>query len=182
MIRKVLLFNLSLLLTGMLLSEGAFAQEALKPRPSPLEMVTFKYEDTYIKITYSRPHKRGREVFSENGLAPYNQVWRTGANEATELTVTKAIKIGDHKLEAGTYSIFSIPKENSWTIILNEELGQWGSYRYNAEHDVLRFDVPVKNTETAYEPFTIEFDQEKNGVNLLMMWDQSQVSIPITFL
>ncbi len=182
MIRKVLLFNLSLLLTGMLLSEGAYAQEALKPRPSPLEMVTFKYEDTYIKITYSRPHKRGREVFSDTGLAPYNQVWRTGANEATELTVTNAIKIGGHELEAGTYSLFSIPKENSWTIILNKELGQWGAYRYNPEHDVLRFDVPVKNTETAYEPFTIEFEQEKQGVNLMMMWDQTQVSIPIEFL
>lgn len=178
---KVFTFNLLMLLAGML-CHATYAQEALKPRPSPLELVTFKYEDTYVKVTYSRPHKKGREVFASQGLAPYNEVWRTGANEATEITVTKAIKLDGHKLEAGTYSLFTIPKENNWTIILNSELGQWGAYKYNKEHDVLRFDVPVKKLDVAYEPFTIEFEQGQKNVHMLMMWDKTQVAIPIEFL
>lgn len=163
------------------LFSGSYAQEALKPRLSPLEVVTMKYEDAYVKITYGRPHKRGREVFGSE-LAPYGQVWRTGANEATEITVTKDIKIGGKKLPAGTYTMFSIPYQDRWTIILNEELGQWGAYNYNPDKDVLRFDVPVKKIETIYEPFTVEFQQNPNSTNILMMWDDVQVTIPIEFL
>lgn len=181
MIGKLLAINLYVLLLSGLFNVS-FAQEALKLRPSPLEMVTFKYEDTYIKVTYSRPHKRGREVFGNPDLVPYDSVWRTGANEATEITVTKAIEIAGQKLEAGTYSVFSIPRKDRWTIILNSDLGQWGAYKYNPEFDVLRFDVPTTQTETVYEPFTIEFEQGKKNVNMVMMWDRTKVSIPIEFL
>jgi len=158
-----------------------YAQETLKPRLSPFEVVTMKYEDNYVKITYGRPHKRERDVFGTE-LAPYGEVWRTGANEATEITVTKDMKLAGKKLQAGTYTLFTIPNQNRWTIILNEELGQWGAYNYNAEKDILRFDVPVKKIETIYEPFTIEFEQNATSTNLLMMWDDVQVSIPIEFL
>ena len=89
-------------------SEFASAQEALKPRLSPLEMVTMKYDDTYVKITYSRPHKRGRKIFGNPEIVPYGEVWRTGANEATEMTVTKPITIAGKSLDAGTYSILCI--------------------------------------------------------------------------
>ena len=182
MIGKLLTFNLCVLLLFGLLSNDSFAQEALKLRPSPLEMVTFKYEDTYIKVTYSRPHKRGREVFGNPELVPYDSVWRTGANEATELTVTNSIEIAGEKLAAGTYSVFTIPREGRWTIILNSDLGQWGAYKYNPEFDVLRFDVPSTQIETVYEPFTIEFEQGKQNVNMVMMWDRTKVTIPIEFL
>ena len=181
MIRKLLTFNLCLFLMGALL-QTAHAQEALKPRPSPLEVVTFKYEDTYIKVTYSRPHKRGREIFGKDGLVPYDSVWRTGANEATEITVTKDIEIAGNKLEAGTYSLFTIPKKDKWTIILNSELGQWGAYKYNKEYDVMRFDVPVQSTDVVYEPFTIEFEQGKKDVSMVMIWDKTKVTIPIDFM
>ena len=158
---------------------GTYAQEPLKPRPSPLEMVTMKYEGTYIKVTYGRPHKRGREIFG--GLEPYGQVWRTGANEATEISVTDRINFGGKILEAGTYTIFSIPYADRWTIILNSELGQWGAYNYNEKSDILRFDVPTQQLEIVYEPFTIEFEQEAKSANLVMKWDRTAVSIPITF-
>lgn len=158
----------------------AFSQEALKPRLSPLEMVTMKYEDAYIKITYGRPHKKGREIFGS--LEPYGEVWRTGANEATEITVTKDIKIGGKNLSAGTYTLFTIPYQDKWTIILNEELGQWGAYNYNPEKDVLRFDVPVTRMSTVYEPFTIEIEQNQDSINVVMMWDTTKVSIPIQFI
>ena len=168
-----------ILVMGFQLSDG-FAQEALKPRPSPLEMVTMKYEDTYVKITYGRPHKRGRAIFGD--LIPYGEVWRTGANEATEITLTQAIKIGGNALKAGTYTLFTIPKEDSWTLVFNSELGQWGAYNYNDKFDVLRFEVPVTTSEVVYEPFTITFEQKANSAELVMMWDRTKVSIPIEFM
>ena len=156
------------------------AQEALKPRPSPLEMITMKYEDTYIKITYGRPHKRGRNIFGD--LLPYGEVWRTGANEATEITITGTVKIGGQQIKPGTYTLFSIPNKDNWTIILNSELGQWGAYNYNSKMDVVRFEAPVSATEEVYEPFTIEFQQKAQSAELVMMWDQTKVTIPIEFM
>lgn len=159
---------------------AAYSQEALKPRLSPLEMVTMKYGDTYIKITYGRPHKRDREIFGE--LVPYGQVWRTGANEATEITLTGRIKIAGRELAPGAYTIFTIPQKDKWTIILNSEVGQWGAYNYNQNYDVMRFDVPVKTLDVVYEPFTIEFEQHEEITNILMMWDRTKVEIPIEFV
>ncbi len=156
------------------------AQEALKPRPSPLEMVTLKYEDTYVKVTYCRPHKRGRNIFGD--LVPYGEIWRTGANEATELTITGNISMAGHAIKPGTYTLFTIPHEDRWTIVLNSELGQWGAYNYNEKFDVLRFEVPVNQVENTYEPFTMEFEQKAQSAELVMMWDQIRVSIPLEFM
>ncbi|MBL6449260.1 DUF2911 domain-containing protein [Fulvivirga sp. 29W222] len=160
---------------------NVFAQEAITPRPSPAAIITMKYDETYVKLTYCQPHKRGRAIFG--GLVPYGHVWRTGANEATEITLTGDILINGDTLNAGTYSIFSIPQQNQWTIIVNEELGQWGSYNYNKDADVIRFDVPTQKIQgTVWEPFTITFEQKNDTANLLMMWDQTKVTIPIQFL
>jgi hypothetical protein len=160
-------------------AEKTFAQEALKPRPSPMYMTTIKYDDTYVKITYGRPHKRDRDIFG--GLVPYGEIWRTGANEATELTATGDIKLAGNLVEEGTYSLFTIPKEEEWTIILNNALGQWGAYDYNPDKDVLRFEVPVEETDVIYEPFTIEFKQDNSNAYLEMKWDRTKVSIPVSF-
>lgn len=177
--KKNLFFTFFLfLLIAAPLAEG-FAQEALKPRPSPLEVVTMKWEDTYLKITYSRPHKRGRVIFGD--LVPYGKVWRFGANEATELTTTGPIKLAGNEVPAGTYSMFAIPEENEWTIILNKDLGQWGAYRYDPDKDFLRFTVPTQKIDTSYEPFTLEFEQTGNDVVLKGMWDQTMINIPVSF-
>ena len=162
-------------------SLSAYGQEALKPRLSPLEVVTMKYDETYVKITYGRPHKRDRTVFGNPELVPYGEVWRTGANEATEITLTGPIKIAGNDLKPGVYTVFSIPEKDQWTIILNSDVGQWGAYNYNPEKDVLRFTVPVEPTEVVYEPFTIEFEQQNSGANILMMWDRVKVEIPVEF-
>lgn len=158
----------------------ASAQDAVKPRPSPLAVVTSRYKDTYIKITYSQPHKRGRAIFG--GVVPYGQVWRTGANEATELTVTRDIKINGTDLKAGSYSLFTIPQKDAWTIIINGELGLWGAYNYNSKLDIARFDVPVTPvTEFVYEAFTILIDPRNARADLVLAWDRSKVIIPIQF-
>lgn len=170
----------SLVLTVLICSAAAMAQETLKPRLSPLEMVTMKYGDAYVKITYGRPHKRDRKIFGE--LVPFGKVWRTGANEATEITLTGWIKIAGNELAPGAYTIFSIPGKDKWTIIINSEVGQWGAYNYNQNFDVMRFDVPVQTTDVVYEPFTIEFEQHEETTNMLMMWDQTKVEIPLEFV
>ena len=113
------------------------AQEVVKPRPSPAAVVSMRFKDAYVKITYSQPHKNGREVFGK--LVPYGQVWRTGANETTEITLTKDILLNGQLLKAGTYSIFTIPEKEKWTIIINSDLGLWGAYNYNPKMDVIRF-------------------------------------------
>lgn len=156
------------------------AQEAIKPRLSPLEIVTVKYESTYIKITYGRPHKKNREIFGE--LVPYGKVWRTGANEATEITLTKDVIINKKRLAAGTYTIFTIPQKDSWKVIFNTDLGQWGAYNYNPDKNELVIDAEVTTMDTVYEPFTIEFQLQDDSTNLLMMWDKTKASFTINFL
>ena len=158
----------------------AFGQEAIKSRPSPLAILAIRYKDAYIKITYSQPQKRGREIFGK--LVPYDQVWRTGANEATELTITKNIQINGTLLKAGTYSLFTIPQKDSWTIIINSEVGLWGAYNYNSKLDVMRFNIPPSTTDTVYESFTMQFDHRNEVADLLLYWDRTKISIPIKFI
>lgn len=160
---------------------SAFAQQAVKPRLSPLAIVSSKYKDTYLKITYGQPHKRGREVFGN--LVPLNEVWRTGANEATEITLTKEAYFAGNLLQAGTYSLFTIPGPVKWTIIINQETGLWGSYNYNPKLDVLRFEVAAGDTgNTIYEAFTIQLDQRNSLADLILLWDKTKIVIPIQFI
>lgn len=157
------------------------AQLAVQPRPSPLAIATARHKDTYLKIVYSQPHKRGREIFGKT--VPFGEVWRTGANEATEITISRDISINGQPLKSGTYSLYSIPQVEKWTIIINADVGMWGSYNYNTKQDVLRFDVPVqKLTDTVYEPFTIVIDQKTDTATVSLLWDKTKVSFPIQFL
>ncbi len=166
-----------ILLFGSFLSHG---QEALKQRPSPLSITAAKYKDSYLKITYSQPHKRGREIFGK--LVPYGDVWRTGANEATEITITKDIEMSGKILKAGTYSLFTIPEKDKWTIIINNEVGLWGSYNYNTKLDVMRFEVPATINTTLYEAFTISIRQLNEMATLEFLWDNIRAAIPIKFI
>lgn len=159
---------------------NSFAQEAVKPRPSPLAIASSRYKDGYIKIIYSQPHKEGREIFGK--LVPYGEVWRTGANEATEITFTKDLMINSALVKAGTYSLFTLPEKDNWTIILNSELGLWGSYNYNSKLDVFRFQVsPQSLGEVVYEPFTITIDQRSDKAEINLMWDHVKVSLLVQF-
>jgi hypothetical protein len=158
-----------------------FAQDAPVLRPSPTAITAIRYKDSYVKITYCQPRKRGREVFGK--LVPYAEVWRTGANEATEITLTKDVFIKGTVVPAGTYSLFTIPGMETWTIIINKDLGQWGSYNYNIKLDFLRFEVPVQKIENeVYEAFTIQFDHRNSVADLLLLWDKTKISIPFQFI
>lgn len=149
-------------------------------RPSPAAITSLRYKDAYVKLTYSQPMKRGREIFGK--LVPYGKVWRTGANEATEITTTKNISLNGFLLKTGTYSIFTIPDKDKWTIIINSELGLWGAYNHNAKLDILRFDVPVQVADKVYEAFTLKFESRNESADLQLLWDRVKVVIPVKFL
>jgi hypothetical protein len=177
--RKAFLINLLLIFSCICVELQA--QTPIKQIPSPLAMVTYKYEDTYIKITYGRPSKRNRPIFGE--LVPFGKVWRTGANEASEITITKDILIAGDSVKAGTYTLFTIPEKDSWTIILNKELGQWGAFKYNPDEDYKRIRVTSTSMPTVYETFSIEFettDPKQGLINALLKWDKTKVVIPIS--
>lgn len=171
------------LICAMVFAAPAAAQEVVpapESRPSPLALTQATLDDgTYVKVHYGSPRKRGRDIFG--GLVPYDRVWRLGANEATELTTTQPIRFGGERLPAGTYSLFAIPNENTWTIIVNENLGQWGAFSYAEDADVLRVDVPVQRTERIHEAFSINLEQEEGeeGARLVVTWDRTRVTVPI---
>ncbi len=164
----------------LLLPATAFAQEPVKQRPSPTVITAARYKDTYLKIVYGQPQKKGRDIFGQ--VVPFGQVWRTGANEATEMTLTRDIRINNLDLKSGTYSIFTIPEKDSWTFIVNADIGLWGSYNYNPKTDVLRFAVPVMAIPDPQEAFTIQLDQKNDKADLILAWDKTKVTIPIQFL
>lgn len=150
-------------------------------RRSPIAIASVSYEDTYLKVVYGQPYRNGREVFGD--LVPYGEVWRTGANEATELTVTETINFGGKTLEAGTYALFTIPFEQYWTVILNNQLGQWGAFEYDPDYDELRVQIPVEKTEQIAEAFTITFPKEVTDgkTTMRMRWEEVSVSVPVRF-
>lgn len=161
----------------LLVSAEAIAQQAPNPRPSPVAISALNVDGTHIKVVYGMPHKRDRQIFG--GLVPYGEVWRTGANEATEITFTKDVVFGGVDVPAGTYALFSIPNEGEWTIILNKVLGQWGAYRYNAEHDLVRFTVSSHTLDEEWEAFRILLANDEGKISLSMNWERTGVTIPI---
>lgn len=133
-----------------------------------------------VRVTYSRPAKKGREVFVK--LAPFNEVWRTGANESTEIKFYRDVTIQGKTVKAGTYSLFTIPNATEWTIVINSDLDFWGAYSYNETHDILRVKVPVIKSEDVIEDFSIKFRKGKDNEAIMMLgWDTTFVEIPISF-
>ena len=171
---KIICILLALPIVGI-----SHAQEAEK-RISPLAITFARYKDSYLKVIYSQPAKKKREIFGN--LIPYGQVWRTGDNEATEITLTRDVVIQGKNIAAGTYSLFTIPNPNEWTIILNKEVGLWGTYNYTPKSDVERWTVPVKKMEgKSAEWFTIQLDSKNNIADLNICWDDICVTLPIQF-
>jgi hypothetical protein len=135
-------------------------------------------EPVVMRVIYSRPQLNGRRVFGE--LQEYGQVWRLGANEATEIEFFKDVKINHKKIKKGRYTLYCIPYTDKWTIIINKETDTWGAFRYDKAKDVVRMDVPVNKNETT-EGLTIVFEKSPTGANMLMYWDDVRASLPIEF-
>lgn len=151
---------------------------------SPEEEVVFNQGDLLINVFYNRPSKKGREIFG--GLVPYDEVWRTGANEATTFETNQDIIIEGKTLKAGKYSVWTIPRETTWTIIFNSEHGQWGvnskgEPNRNPELDVLTVDVHAVKQDQVFEQFTIAFEKTGEDAEMVLIWDTTLVSMPFTF-
>jgi hypothetical protein len=133
-----------------------------------------------VRVTYSRPAKKDREIFGK--LIPYDEVWRAGANESTEIKFYKDVTIQGKKVKAGTYSLFAIPNVNEWTLIINSDLDFWGAYSYNQVNDVLRINVPVKKSAEVIENFSIQLGKvNDNEAALRLAWDTTLVELIIAF-
>ncbi|WP_378183241.1 DUF2911 domain-containing protein [Aquimarina sp. SS2-1] len=128
-----------------------------------------------IKVIYSRPQKKGRTMLGDK--VPYGKVWRTGADEATEIKLFKDMKLGDETVKAGTYSLFTIPGEKEWTIILSSDLDAWGAYSYNEKNDVARIQVPAAKGDEL-EAFSIAFKKVDNGYHMVLGWETTRVEVP----
>ena len=150
-----------------------------RPRTSAVAIAQYKAGEVYMRAVYGQPLRRGREIFGV--LQPYGQLWRTGANEATEVTFTRDVRFGGKLLRAGTYTLFTVPDSTKWTVICNGDLGQWGAFGYNAAKNVLTVDVAPTTTREIYEAFTIRFDETKTGADMVLLWDKTRVAVPITF-
>ena len=148
----------------------------------PVNAAKVKKDDAsmpIIKVLYSRPARKGREVFGV--LEKFDKVWRLGANESTEIIFDRAVTIGDKKLAAGKYSLFAIPSKDKWTIIVNKQTDRWGAFTYDEKKDVARVDVPVTKLDVPIESFSIVFTDAPAGANMIMAWDTTQVTLPIGF-
>lgn len=135
-------------------------------------------EPLIARLLYSRPQKAGRVVFGE--LIEYGKVWRLGANEATELELFQTVTVNKTRLKKGRYTLYAIPTEKTWTIIFNRETDTWGSFRYNADKDVLRVDLPVSMEDNSAEYFSAAFEKKGKEIILKMKWDKAAVSLPIS--
>jgi hypothetical protein len=162
----------------LLLIPTAQAQkfDDLDKSPMDVEFIRNQNNAPMIRIIYSRPQKNGREIFG--GLVPYDKVWRTGANEATEITLYQDMLINGKPIQTGTYTLYTIPGEEEWTVIINRAVNVWGAYEYDKEKDVLRVNVPVEETAAPVEVFSMTFQPIENGANLLMGWDDVYVTVP----
>lgn len=165
----------------MLFSLNLSAQDFEGLNKSPMDAAAFpasyKESNKLIKIIYSRPQLKDREV---SKLAPNGEVWRTGANEAAELTLYTDMKLGDTKVPAGTYTFYVIPGDTEWTAIISKDLNVWGSYFYNQANDVARLNVPVSEGKESLEAFSIAFSEAENGVNMHLGWGTVRVAVPFT--
>jgi hypothetical protein len=163
-------------------------------RPSPMGMARITVDDTYMRVVYSRPYKRDRDnIFGseESGaLVPYGTIWRTGANEATEITFTGDVMIGDQKLAAGTYSLFTVPGPESWTVHFNSELGLSGTGRFYpdtqkfesvdlAASDMLVHTAPAGTLEEEVDQFTIAFEPMSGGAEMCLRWINTEIRVPV---
>lgn len=149
------------------------------PAPSPTQTLKQDFGLSSIELTYSRPSAKDRKIFGD--LVPYNKVWRTGANAATKIIFKDAVELGGKKVDTGTYVLYSIPGIDSWEIIINKGITNWGTDGYKEAEDIIRFKVAPMKLKNRAETFTMQFSNiMAESCNLDIMWDKSIVSIPIT--
>ena len=163
--------NVSMVLTLCLLATFVTGQKLAK---SPAKEMSDSFNGSEITINYNAPSVRDREIWG--GLVPYDKIWRTGANGATKITLANDTEIEGQKLAAGTYAIFTIPSQKTWTVIFNTNSDQWGAYDYSKDKDALRVNVvPVKVDEKTEQMTFVKADDS----SIHLLWENLAVPIRI---
>ncbi|MCD8408674.1 DUF2911 domain-containing protein [Tenacibaculum finnmarkense] len=177
--KKIIFVTVVLILT-VLFSNQVTAQSFAGLDKSPMDVAaypsSYRISDKLVKVVYSRPQLRRRTV---SKLAPNKKVWRTGANEATEITFYKDVNFGGKEVKAGTYTLFTIPGNKEWTIILSTAKNVWGAYSYNETEDVVRVSASVSTSKKSIEAFSIAFNGQENDATMYLGWGKVIVSVPV---
>ena len=168
-LRATLIATLTLGLAGLV--------EAQEKRVSPHESTSATIAGKKITIEYGRPYKKGRKIYG--GLVPFGEVWRTGADEATKLTTEADLMVGDMHVAKGTYSLFTIPSEKGWTLILNKVADQWGAFKYDQSQDLGRTPMKVTQRDAPLEQLSITIESAGDKGTLKVAWDQTVAAADI---
>ena len=171
-------FLLAVFLTA--LSTIAIAQQAKSKRPSPPAQAKCQFGDgKSVTVDYSSPRMKGRKIYG--GLVPYSQVWRTGANEATTFNTTANLTVGGANVPTGDYTLFTLPSQSTWKLIISKKTGEWGIPYPGEANDLVRVDMQKQPLSSPVENFTIAFD--KSGPDACVMhvdWETTRVSVNVT--
>jgi hypothetical protein len=152
------------------------AQQDKSKRPSPPAKASCKFADgKTIQTDYSSPRTKGRKVFG--GLVGYGEVWRTGANESTTLVTNANLAVGGKDVPAGSYTIFTLPTADKWTLIISKKTGEWGTDYPGESNDLARVDMEVAKTPSPVENFTIAYEQKGGSCVLTLSWENTQASV-----
>lgn len=175
--RKPLAVGVSLVMLIAVMGMAQQPSQDKSKRPSPPGTAEVTLKSKKITIDYSRPSLKGRKVGQE--LAPYGKVWRTGANEATALTTEIDLNIGGAKVPAGKYTLYTLPSEGTWKLIINKQTGQWGT-QYDESQDLARVDMKKSALPQSVEQFTISFDKKNESTaELTLDWENTRVSVEV---
>jgi hypothetical protein len=155
----------------------AQGQSDKSKRPSPPGTATVTLNGKKVTVDYSRPYMKGRKIMG--ALVPYDKVWRTGANEATTLTTEADLDSNGTSVPAGKYTLWTLPSEGTWKLIINKQTGQWGT-DYDQSQDLARVDMQKSQTQQPVEQFTISFNKKGNdSADLVLEWETTRVSVPV---
>lgn len=161
-----------------LISVSGFAQEFKMPAASPSTSIVQDFSTSSIEVSYSRPSAKGRKIFGD--LVPYGKEWRTGANGATKVTFGEEVRFGTTVVPAGTYSLYTIPGEKTWEVILNSGTENWGLSGYDKSKNIASIKVNAIALKENVETFTIAIENvTKNSCELTLAWEKTKVAIPI---
>jgi Protein of unknown function (DUF2911) len=161
---------------AFLFTMTCFAQMS---RPSPAESASCDLGGgKTIKTDYSSPRMKGRKIYG--GLVPFGQVWRTGANEATTFVTSSDVMVGGKSVPAGSYTLFTVPTADKWTLIINKKTGEWGiPYKYESD-ELARVDMSVSKLPSPMENFTISYAKSGTGCTMQIDWETTRASVDIS--
>jgi len=174
-IKTAILFVLAILMNQNLYSQGFKGLDKI-PHDIAYYRVS-RVTPPLVKVIYGRPQKNGQEVFGN--LVAYGKLWRTGANEATEVKFYQDILFGDVNVPAGNYVLLTIPGEKEWEVILSSNTDVWGAFQYSPKSNIAKITVPSKRAESL-EVFSIAFKEKTDTIQMVLAWDSTRVNIPIT--